>query len=120
MATQLRSDINVTPLVDIVFVLLIVFMTLVPALPHVLNAALPDQGQGGASMPVLRLALQRNGRLEVVGQPGVSLASALDNRPARILLTVHPDLPLSVPTRVLDEIKGRCPDTRVAVTAEVL
>ncbi|GLH74207.1 hypothetical protein GETHLI_27090 [Geothrix limicola] len=117
MATKLRSDINVTPLVDIVLVLLIVFITLVPAIPRVLSAALPGQGQGGPSVPLLRLILRGDGGLEVVGQPGASLAAALNQRPERILLKLHPDLPLSAPTRVLDEIKGRCPDTRVAVTA---
>jgi biopolymer transport protein ExbD len=117
MATALRSDINVTPLVDIVLVLLIVFITLVPALPRVLSAALPVPGPKASSLPLLRLSLPRDGRLEVVGQPGVSLASVLDRCPERIILRVHPDLPLSVPTKVLDDIKGRCPGARVAVLA---
>ena len=117
MASALRHDINVTPLVDIVLVLLIVFITLVPALPRVLSAALPEPGRKGPSQPLLRLSLSRDGQLEVVGQPGVSLATVLERCPERILLRVHPDLPLSAPTRVLDEIQGRCPGVRVAVMA---
>jgi biopolymer transport protein ExbD len=120
MASTLRNDINVTPLVDIVLVLLIVFITLVPALPRALAAALPEPGRKASPRPLLRLSLPRDGHLEVVGQPGASLASMLDRCPERILLRVHPDLPLSAPTRVLDEIKGRCPDARVAVVAATL
>ena len=41
MDGRLRSDIKVTPLVDIVLVLLIVFITLVPALPTALATVLP-------------------------------------------------------------------------------
>jgi biopolymer transport protein ExbD len=40
---QLRGDINVTPLIDVLLVLLIVFMVIVPATPHGLNAALPQR-----------------------------------------------------------------------------
>ncbi len=36
-----KSDINITPLIDIVLVLLIVFIVLVPSLAKVTNAALP-------------------------------------------------------------------------------
>lgn len=117
MAARLRSDINVAPLVDIVLVLLIVFMTLVPALPRVLSATLPRQGRGGPSFPLLRLTLTQEGRLEVADQPDGSLAAALARQPERILLRVHPDLPLSAPTRVLDQIEGLRPGTKVAVAA---
>jgi biopolymer transport protein ExbD len=117
MGSRYRSDINVTPLVDIVLVLLIVFMTLVPALPHALPALLPSTGQGGPALPVLRLALMVDGSLLVAGQTGVSLAEALRGRPQRILLRVHPDLPLSAPTRLLDEIEGLHPGTKVALQA---
>jgi biopolymer transport protein ExbD len=117
MAIRLRSDINVTPLVDIVLVLLIVFMTLVPALPRVLSAALPRQGRSGPPLPLLRLTLNRAGHLDVGDRLGESLAAALARQPDRIVLRVHPDLPFSAPTRVLDEIEGLRPGTKVAVVA---
>jgi len=117
MASRLRSDINVTPLVDIVLVLLIVFMTLVPALPRVLSAALPEQGQGPAEEARLCLTLAIDGRLTVAGRPLASLDATVLNHRGRIVLRVHPDLPLSAPTRVLDEIEGLRPGTKVALLA---
>jgi len=117
MVSRCRSDINVTPLVDIVLVLLIVFMTLVPALPHALPALLPSTGQGGPALPLLRLTLAGDGSLLVAGQAGLSLAEALKSCPGRILLRVHPDLPLSAPTRLLDEIEGLRPGAKVALVA---
>jgi biopolymer transport protein ExbD len=117
MASRLRSDINVTPLVDIVLVLLIVFITLVPALPRVLSAALPGPGEGGPALPRLCLTLTKEGRVEMVGRPDGSWATAVLAHRGRIVLRVHPDLPLSAPTRVLDEIEGLRPGMKVALVA---
>lgn len=117
MKSGLRSDINVTPLVDIVLVLLIVFITLVPALPRVLTAGLPGQGAGGSVASRMVLTLTREGRLEMAGQPDESWTTKVLTHQGRIVLRVHPDLPLSVPTRVLDEIEGLRPGTKVALVA---
>jgi len=35
----------------------------------------------------------------------------------RIVLRMHPDLPLSAPTKVLDKIEGLRPGTQVALVA---
>ena len=117
MTSRLHSDINVPPLVDIVLVLLIVFITLVPALPRVLSASLPRPVGKAPSISLLRLTLTRDGSLEVAGQSGISLVDALAKSPERILLRVHPDLPLSAPARTLDDIQGLRPGTKVSIVA---
>jgi biopolymer transport protein TolR len=42
--SQVRSDINVTPLVDVCLVLLIIFMVVTPMLQKGVNVALPETG----------------------------------------------------------------------------
>jgi biopolymer transport protein ExbD len=117
MPSRLRSDINVTPLVDIVLVLLIVFITLVPALPRVLTANLPTQGAGGSVASRMLLTLNREGHVEMAGQPDDAWTAKVLTHSGRIVLRVHPDLPLNVPTHVLDEIEGLRPGTKVVLVA---
>jgi biopolymer transport protein TolR len=44
----LSSEINVTPLIDVLLVLLIIFMVIAPGMPRGLNSALPSPGGRGA------------------------------------------------------------------------
>lgn len=108
MAVKLRSDINVTPLVDIVLVLLIVFITLVPALPRVLDTALPRSGGAGAGVPPIRLTLSADGALDLDGTPVTltELPTRLHATTGRVILRVHPSLPFRRATQLLDVVKG--------------
>ena len=52
----LSSEINVTPLIDVLLVMLIIFMVIVPVMPRGLNTALPSASTGvaeDANRPVL-------------------------------------------------------------------
>jgi len=42
------AEINVTPLIDVLLVLLIIFMVIVPAIPHGLESAVPRPSKGTA------------------------------------------------------------------------
>jgi biopolymer transport protein TolR len=54
---SLTSEINVTPLIDVLLVMLIIFMVIVPVMPRGLNSALPSASTPGvvegAEHPVL-------------------------------------------------------------------
>lgn len=55
---QLRGDINVTPLIDVLLVLLIVFMVIAPAIPHGLHAALPRRSVNPTPNPDIPIVVQ--------------------------------------------------------------
>jgi biopolymer transport protein TolR len=45
----LSSEINVTPLIDVLLVMLIIFMVIVPVMPRGLHSALPSDSSAGAT-----------------------------------------------------------------------
>lgn len=52
------ADINVTPLIDVLLVLLIIFMVLVPTVPRGLNSAVPRERAAAAMTDQAPLVLQ--------------------------------------------------------------
>jgi biopolymer transport protein TolR len=93
----LRSEINVTPLIDVLLVMLIIFMVIVPVMPHGLKSAIPAANRRGAERtlgPVLvRVEQGETAARYFVDGDGVEtidlqrrLAEALARRPARQML----------------------------------
>jgi biopolymer transport protein ExbD len=63
-----RADINVTPFIDILLVLLVIFMTISPTTPVGLSAAVPQPPPGPRPSPqqgVIVLSMNRNGVIRI-------------------------------------------------------
>src|SRR5262249_17393033 len=62
-----RADINVTPFIDILLVLLVIFMTISTNLPAGLQAATPQWSPPGQHMPetAIVLSMDRNGNIRI-------------------------------------------------------
>ena len=78
VSNQLQGDINVTPLIDVLLVVLIIFMIIVPVIPHGLNAALPRQSASPVQNPetpiVVQIISARDGQVAYkINQDDVSL-----------------------------------------------
>jgi biopolymer transport protein TolR len=70
--TGVRSEINVTPLVDVCLVLLIIFMVVTPMLGHQVPVQLPETAKPG-SLPEpsrqIKISMQEDGTVWIDGAP---------------------------------------------------
>jgi biopolymer transport protein TolR len=109
-------QINVTPLIDVLLVMLIIFMVIVPVMPHGLAAALPSTGRSsivGATpdQPIMvqvelrssRVLYRMNGVRVDKGQIGPLMLELLSRQATRrMLLTADAGLDFGVVAEVID------------------
>lgn len=124
--SQIRSEINITPLIDIVLVLLIVFITMVPGMVKAWEVSLPSDRPGGIlkdRLP-LKVRLDPHDELSLEGQalPLAQLKARIrevwaDVKPEqrKAIIRVHPDYPFYRAAEVLDEVKAADPKSSVAL-----
>lgn len=128
---QLRGDINVTPMIDVLLVLLIIFMVIAPALPHGMNAVLPQRSAHSTANPetpiVVQIIRARDGLLSYkINQDSVSIndlgsrLSAIFSIRANRVMCIQGDdtLDFSTVAQVLDIGRGAGADHIGLITSK--
>ncbi len=111
-----RSEINITPYIDILLVLLIIFMVIQPTTQYDLEARTPSLPQTDApSAPATSIVIEIdagggvaiNGRAARLRDLGEDLFEILSRRAdKRLFVMASPDLPFGDIVRVIDVAKG--------------
>jgi biopolymer transport protein ExbD len=123
-----KSDINVTPLIDVVLVLLIIFMVLTPSMLKNLPMMVPDKSED-ASTPAMppdssimveytaKRELTVNGEAAAIESLATNLADRLKARRQKVVFFKAEDkAPYGEVVRLLDIARGSGAETLAIVT----
>jgi biopolymer transport protein ExbD len=116
-AGQAKADINMTPLIDVLLVLLIIFMVITPLVPKGLEALAPQPAPPNqtlqADVRTVVVTINRDRSLLINQEPtderrlGVRLEEIFKTRAERVVFVKgDPDLEYQYVARVIDVAKG--------------
>ena len=115
MTGQSGPQLNVTPMIDILLVLLIIFMVITPVAPVGLKAAIPQEGNSASAplQPPVVIRVEHDGKASVNQQPvlvaelGEKLLSIFRARPgSTVFVDGADDLAYGEVAHVIDIAKG--------------
>ena len=124
--TEVIADINVTPLVDVVLVLLVIFMVTAPIIAgRGISVNAPTTISGDSVATPLQVTLTRDGKLFVAGKPQASYETmkvALDGERARdpdikAIIAADAEVPHGEVMKAIDSVK-RAKITKFALASK--
>jgi biopolymer transport protein ExbD len=127
--TATRSEINVTPLIDVLLVLLIMFMIITPLTPHGLPALLPQQNTAVQQQENSAIVLQilSDGQIQINGQElrrdqlSSKVLQIFSTRASKVLfLKADRNLDYREVAQVIDVVRGADPSIELGLTGSPL